>query len=218
MASKLFLKENTTCYQAALLPFCLGDEWKKARSFYTLSPSAYFRAFSEKKKKNTWSQVKKRRTAYLWRWPSRPCFPQTTFFVNMSRILLDKRRNLFENISRPFWKQNIVLYLLFDVQCHGHVICSLVVWTTKFTSLVRQTLFYFWEDLFQKFNKITTLVYKLLHFLLESKTMYILIFFILNHDNRTATFLLHESRQLRDWLRLILSTRTLLTQKGDCNS
>ena len=191
---------------------------EKGTFFLSSFPVRLLSRFLRKKKKNTWSQVKKRRTAYLWRWPSRPCFPQTTFFVNMSRILLDKRRNLFENIPRPFWKQNIVLYLLFDVQCHGDVICSLVVWTTKFTSLVRQTLFYFWEDLFQKFNKITTLVYKLLHFLLESKTMYILIFFILNHDNRTATFLLHESRQLRDWLRLILSMRTLLTQKGDCNS
>ena len=56
-------------------------------------------------------RLKKRRTPYLWCWPSRPCFLQTMFFVNMSRIILflDKRRNLFENIPRPFWKQNIVL-------------------------------------------------------------------------------------------------------------
>ena len=41
-----------------------------------------------------------------------------------------------------------IVLILFDLQCHGDVICSLVVWTIKFTSLVRQTLFYFWEDFF----------------------------------------------------------------------
>ena len=103
----LFSRENITCYQAALLPFCLGDEWKRRVLFILfLRPPSF--ALSPKKKKPD-RRLKKRRTAYLWRWPSRPCFLQRTFFVNMSRILLDKRRNLFENIPRPFWKQNIVL-------------------------------------------------------------------------------------------------------------
>jgi len=185
MASKLFSKENITCYQAVLLPFCLGDEWKKARSFYPLSPPAYFRAFSEKKTPDTWSQVKENEDCVFmaltfeykknWYTLSLTSLFSTNDFLREYESYITRLATQFirkHTKTALKTKYCLIITIWFTMSCRCYLFTSCVSYKIHIPSS-SNSFPLLWRYFF--IFKITTLVYKLLQFSWNQK-MYIPIF------------------------------------------